>query len=109
MSRKFHVLVKLTTEINHRQALLESLETLAIASLETPFCIDFYITGSKDQPEVFHLIETFDSEAGYAKHLETAHVQHFLTEIVPNLTTTREAIFLESQSSRVDNDRETLN
>jgi quinol monooxygenase YgiN len=103
MGQKIHVLVKLTTEAKHRNELLENLEILANASLQTPFCHDFYITSPKDQPEIFHLIETFDSAAGYAKHLETSHVQHFLAEIVPTLTTAREAIYLENQSSRVDN------
>ena len=105
MAKKFHVLVKLTTEPQHRQELLHALETLATASLSTDFCEDFYITSPKDQPEIFHLIETFDSEAGYAKHLETAHVQHFLSEIVPTLTSSREAIYTESQSSRLDNNQ----
>lgn len=103
MSNKFHVLVKITTDLKLRDELLENLEILARASLQTPFCHDFYITSPENHPEIFHLIETFDSAAGYAKHLETAHVQHFLAEVVPVLTTHREAIYLENQSSRVDN------
>jgi len=103
MEPKYHVFVKITAAKNSTEKLLEGLLTLANSSLLTDFCEEFHVTRAKNSEDTFYLLETFSSEKGYAEHLETNHVKHFLAEIVPNLTSDREAIFLENQSSRVDN------
>ena len=103
MDPKYHVFVKITAAESSVEELLNALLSLANSSLLTDFCEEFHVTRAKDSDDTFYLIETFSSENGYAKHLETDHVKHFLAEVIPNLTSEREAIFLENQSSRVDN------
>jgi quinol monooxygenase YgiN len=98
MTSQFHVYVQIMATDNKAQDLLDALQSLSEESLRTKCCSRFDVMRASENPQIFHLFESFVSKKSYSMHVQTRHAQHFLNFVIPNLVAERSVIFLETSN-----------
>ncbi len=94
MDGSYHLVVRLVAQTGCEEALEADVVRLAEASRKTHGCVRFVVTRSLEATGELWLFEGFRSRKAYDDHVATPHAQHFLTETLPNLVESREALAL---------------